>query len=40
MVELGMDPSPGVPATELARTYVRAVTGRMTGQTFVVEKDV
>lgn len=39
MVKLGMDPSPGVPAAELARTYVKAVTGRMTGQTFVVEKD-
>lgn len=27
-----MDPGPGIPAAEVAKTYVRAVEGRMTGQ--------
>ena len=34
LVALGMDPAAGVPASELAALYVRAVTGGATGQVF------
>ena len=27
-----MDPSPGMPAAQVAQTYLRAVEGSMTGQ--------
>jgi len=32
LVAMKMDPSPGVPATQVARTYLRTVEGNMTGQ--------
>jgi NAD(P)-dependent dehydrogenase (short-subunit alcohol dehydrogenase family) len=32
LVALKMDPAPGIPAADLAETYVRAVEGTMTGQ--------
>lgn len=32
LVALKMDPSPGVPAAQVAQTYVRSVEGRMSGQ--------
>jgi NAD(P)-dependent dehydrogenase (short-subunit alcohol dehydrogenase family) len=32
LIALKMDPAPGIPAAELAQTYVRAVEGKMTGQ--------
>lgn len=33
MVKLGMDPSPGLAADDLARAYVRALEGDVTGRT-------
>ncbi len=38
IVVIKMDPAPGVPAVEVAQTYVKAVEGRMTGQTLDVVK--
>lgn len=32
LVAMKMDPSPGVPAAQVAQTYVRSVEGRMSGQ--------
>lgn len=32
LVAMKMDPSPGLPAAEVARAYVRLIEGRMTGQ--------
>ena len=32
LVAMKMDPGPGVPAVEVAQTYLRAVEGNMTGQ--------
>jgi NAD(P)-dependent dehydrogenase (short-subunit alcohol dehydrogenase family) len=32
LVAMKMDPSPGVPAAQVAQTYLRAVEGSMTGQ--------
>jgi NAD(P)-dependent dehydrogenase (short-subunit alcohol dehydrogenase family) len=32
LLAMKMDPSPGIPAAQLAETYVRSVEGRMTGQ--------
>ena len=33
-----MDPAPGLRAVEVAQTYVKAVEGKMTGQTLDVVK--
>ena len=38
LLALKMDPAPGVPAVEVAQTYVKAVEGKMTGQTLDVVK--
>jgi NAD(P)-dependent dehydrogenase (short-subunit alcohol dehydrogenase family) len=38
LLALKMDPAPGVPAIEVAQTYVKAVEGKMTGQTIDVVK--
>jgi hypothetical protein len=35
---LKMDPGPGVPTVEVAQSYVKAVEGKMTGQTLDVVK--
>jgi NAD(P)-dependent dehydrogenase (short-subunit alcohol dehydrogenase family) len=32
LVAMKMDPSPGMPAAQVAQTYLRAVEGSMTGQ--------
>jgi NAD(P)-dependent dehydrogenase (short-subunit alcohol dehydrogenase family) len=36
---MGMDPDHGTPAEVVARTYLRAVEGRMTGQVLAVEEE-
>jgi NAD(P)-dependent dehydrogenase (short-subunit alcohol dehydrogenase family) len=36
LLALKIDPAPGVPADEVAQTYVKAVEGEMTGQTLDV----
>jgi NAD(P)-dependent dehydrogenase (short-subunit alcohol dehydrogenase family) len=36
LVALKMDPTPGVPAVKVAETYVKAVEGKLTGQTLDV----
>jgi NAD(P)-dependent dehydrogenase (short-subunit alcohol dehydrogenase family) len=38
LLALKMDPAPGVPAVEVAQTYVNAVEGKITGQTLDVVK--
>jgi NAD(P)-dependent dehydrogenase (short-subunit alcohol dehydrogenase family) len=38
LVALKMDPTPGIPAAEVAQTYVKAVEGKMNGQTLDVVK--
>src|SRR6202166_4087435 len=38
LLALKTDPAPGVPAAEVAQTYVKAVEGKMTGQTLDVIK--
>jgi NAD(P)-dependent dehydrogenase (short-subunit alcohol dehydrogenase family) len=35
LVQLGMDPAGGIPASRVAQAYVEAVEGEMTGQTLV-----
>lgn len=37
MEEMGMDPSPGTPAAQVARTFVRVVEGDMTGEVVYVD---
>jgi len=36
---LGMDPRPGLPAAQVAQTYVQAVEGRQTGEVLEPKKD-
>jgi NAD(P)-dependent dehydrogenase (short-subunit alcohol dehydrogenase family) len=38
LLALKMDPGPGVPTVEVAQSYVKAVEGKMTGQTLDVVK--